>query len=55
MSISFEEAWARYFTNHSEVLASWGHQNGHMPNCTCLSCDPEQLLPRPNIVVQKSD
>lgn len=45
-----EAAWARYRTNHPEVLASWGEQNGRWPNCACKPCDPEQLIPRPNIL-----
>lgn len=49
----FEEAWKRYFVNHPEVVASWGHQNGRMPNCTCPLCDPDELRPRPNILVEE--
>lgn len=28
---TFEEAWARHFAEHPEVLASWRHQNGYWP------------------------
>lgn len=28
-----DQAWAIYFANHPEVLASYGHQNGYWPNC----------------------
>lgn len=27
-----EEAWEDYHRRHPEVLASWGEQNGRMPN-----------------------
>lgn len=26
-----DEAWAVWFAEHPEVLASWGHQNGRWP------------------------
>ncbi|TDC02643.1 hypothetical protein E1091_00130 [Micromonospora fluostatini] len=44
------KAWVRYFANHPEVVASWGEQNDRWPNCSCPKCDPEGLLPRPNIM-----
>ncbi|WP_428957887.1 hypothetical protein [Streptomyces sp. cg35] len=28
---TFEEIWAEYFAAHPEVLASWRHQNGYLP------------------------
>lgn len=46
------EAWARYRANHPEVLAAWGQQNGRWPKCTCAECDPQELLPRPNILLE---
>lgn len=48
---TFEEAWELFFANHPEVLASWGHQNGRMPNCTCALCDPNEELERSNVRV----
>lgn len=45
------DAWAAYYRNHPNVIASWGESNGRAPKCTCALCDPDQLLPRPNIVV----
>lgn len=31
-------AWAIYYRNHPEVVASWGEQNGREPNCSCADC-----------------
>lgn len=42
-------AWEAYFRNHPEVIANWGQVNGREPNCPCAKCDPDELLPRPNI------
>lgn len=28
----WEQAWKGYFERHPETLASWGHQNGYLPN-----------------------
>lgn len=33
-------AWGRYFTNHPEIQANWGEQNGRMPKCECFECCP---------------
>lgn len=35
-------AWQRYHANHPEVLASWGEQNGRLPNCGCAPCAVSQ-------------
>lgn len=34
---AFTAAWARFHAHHPEVLASWGEQNGRMPNCPCCA------------------
>lgn len=38
-----DEAWARYYRAHPEVVASWGEQNGRQPNCGCPACVAEGL------------
>lgn len=40
----FESAWADYFTNHPDVVASWGRSNGRMPNCDCRMCQQSKAL-----------
>jgi len=44
------EEWARYYANHPKVIASWGETNGRAPRCPCKLCDPDELLPRPDIL-----
>lgn len=44
------DSWARYYANHPNVLATCGEANGREPNCSCVLCDPNELLPRPNIL-----
>lgn len=34
----FTEQWAAYFRNHPEVAASYRHQTGGAPVCTCKPC-----------------
>lgn len=28
----FEQAWRDYYLRHPEVVATWGHSNGRLPN-----------------------
>jgi hypothetical protein len=49
------EAWRRYHANHPEVLASYRKQRGDWPNCPCAKCDPDERLPRPNILATEED
>lgn len=48
--LTWTQAWALFFANHPEVVATWGYSNGRWPNCTCRQCDPDGLLPRPDIL-----
>jgi hypothetical protein len=49
------ETWSAYHRNHPTVLANWAEQNGYEPNCPCAKCDPHQKLPRPDILVEKTE
>lgn len=45
-----DQAWSRFFRNHPNILASWGHQNGRWPNCGCATCDPRGIQPPADIL-----
>lgn len=48
------QAWAAFYANHPEVVATWGEANGYEPNCGCHSCDPDGLQPAGNVVVAQA-
>lgn len=37
-------AWARYYANHPDTVATWGESNGREPNCSCNACDPAEAM-----------